>query len=125
MARAPRSQQPAWRVVASDDRIRTEMEAFLRDAGFVVLEATGAQSDPPRGQVAVAVQLSPRERDVLAALAAFDAVQEMARHLSISPRTVEHHLQGLMRKFGVRARHRVIVEAVRQGWLSLETDRSA
>ncbi|MGI8496929.1 MAG: response regulator [Gemmatimonadaceae bacterium] len=47
--------------------------------------------------------LSPRERDVLAGVAAGETNKEMAARLGISPRTVESHRESLMRKVGIRS----------------------
>lgn len=47
--------------------------------------------------------LSPREREVVAQLAAGMTSKEIARLLSLSPRTVEMHRARLLRKLGVRS----------------------
>ena len=47
--------------------------------------------------------LSPREREVVAQLAAGHTSTEIARLLSLSPRTVDMHRARLLRKFGVRS----------------------
>lgn len=47
--------------------------------------------------------LSPREREVVAQLAAGHTSKEIARLLALSPRTVDMHRARLLRKFGVRS----------------------
>lgn len=48
-------------------------------------------------------RLSPREREVVAQLAAGHTSKEIARLLGLSPRTVDMHRARLLRKFGVRS----------------------
>jgi DNA-binding CsgD family transcriptional regulator len=50
------------------------------------------------------VALSPREREVLRAVAGNFANKEIAFQLSISVRTVKFHVSALLRKFGVSTR---------------------
>jgi PAS domain S-box-containing protein len=50
-----------------------------------------------------AAALSPREREVVAQLAAGLTSKEIARLLGLSPRTVEMHRARLLRKLGVRS----------------------
>ncbi len=47
-------------------------------------------------------QLTPREREVLAGIAAGETSRAMATRLGLSPRTVESYREGLTRKLGIR-----------------------
>jgi DNA-binding CsgD family transcriptional regulator len=85
-------------------------------AGHIELETSAAgpglaDGDPPRRPVA---SLSPREREVLAALADGLTNQELADRLFISERTANRHLSNIFTKLGVRNRTaaaRVAIEA--------------
>ena len=61
--------------------------------------------------VAEAGRLTPRERDVLTAVAARLSNQEIADHFTLSKRTVEHHLSALYAKLGVSTRRDLIAAA--------------
>ena len=62
--------------------------------------------DPPNEPepLADAVELSPRERDVLRLVAAGARNQEIATTLRVSPNTVKFHVSNLLRKTGTRTR---------------------
>lgn len=62
-------------------------------------------------------QLTPRERDVLALLAAGHATSEIGRRLHLSTSTIKHHLAGTLSKLGAANRVQAAVIAVREGLL--------
>jgi DNA-binding NarL/FixJ family response regulator len=57
--------------------------------------------------------LTPRERAVLACLHLRHTNQEIALHLSVSPRTVESHVARILEKLGAANRREASVIAVR------------
>ena len=57
-------------------------------------------------------QLTPRERDVLRLIARGYAYKEIARELSISPKTVETHVSAVLRKLQLTSRHELTVWAI-------------
>jgi DNA-binding CsgD family transcriptional regulator len=59
--------------------------------------------------------LTQREADVLALLAVGMRNAEIATRLSVSPRTVDHHVSSIMRKLNVRTRGQASAVAVRLG----------
>jgi two-component system nitrate/nitrite response regulator NarL len=61
--------------------------------------------------------LTPREREVLAHVAAGRPAPEIARQLHLSPATVKGHLQSLYEKLGVSDRAAAVAEAMRRGLL--------
>ncbi len=63
------------------------------------------------------VDLTPRELDVVRLLAEGMSNKEIARVLSISPRTVNFHLDHLFSKLGVRTRTEAAIFALQQGWV--------
>ncbi len=85
--------------------------------------ALGRLSD---GQAHLAVHLplrlgssfTPREGQVLDGLVQGWSNKEIARCLSISPRTVNFHLDHIFAKLGVRTRTEAAVAALAQGWAS-------
>jgi len=77
---------------------RVRVHAFFPDEPLrrVILTFADMSSARP------AVDLTPREREVVQCLARGLTSKETARHLSLSPRTVEDHRSRLLAKFGVR-----------------------
>ena len=70
------------------------------------------------------VQLTAREQEVIQAVAEGLSNKEIARQLSISPRTVNYHLDNLFAKLGVNSRTEAAIYALRQGWVPRSTPRS-
>lgn len=67
---------------------------------------------PVPGRLAV---LTPRERQVLDALAAGGSNKEIAAQLGMRPKTVAHHCATIYTKLGVRNRTAAVAQAVRYG----------
>ena len=61
--------------------------------------------------------LSPREREVLIAIAEGRSAPEIGRELFLSTATVKSHLQSLYEKLGVSDRAAAVAEAMRRGLL--------
>jgi DNA-binding NarL/FixJ family response regulator len=66
-----------------------------------------------------AAHLSPREREVIAAVVEGLSNDEIAARLGISPRTVESHLRRLFERHSVASRTELATRALRDGWLEL------
>jgi two-component system, LuxR family, response regulator FixJ len=87
----------------------------------------GQQWQESSTAIATLARLSPRENDVLAALAAGHTSKDIARQLRVSPRTVEVHRASIMRRTGAASlaallRLHFLAEQSRagqpvQGWL--------
>lgn len=60
--------------------------------------------------------LSPREMDVLRAIAAGQANKEIASTLHISVATTRNHVQRILRKLNVHSKLEAVALAFRQGW---------
>ncbi|MFV0135023.1 LuxR C-terminal-related transcriptional regulator [Streptomyces sp. HMX87] len=73
----------------------------------------------PRGRPSYGSGLSPREREVAELAAAGLTNREIATTLHLSPRTVEHHVSGAMRKLGVPSRQGLAAQ-----WAALATAQS-
>jgi DNA-binding CsgD family transcriptional regulator len=82
--------------------------------GLVVLAPTHYEPAVPDE-----ANLSPREREVLGAVADGRSTKEIARLLELSPNTVKFHLQAAFDKLGATSRTEAVVRAMRRGELSL------
>jgi len=69
--------------------------------------------------------LTPRERQILAALARGESNKLIARSLGIAEQTVKNHLSHLYGKFNVTSRLELVVLAGEQGLLPEASDRAA
>lgn len=64
-------------------------------------------------------QLTPATARVLAALlAGHTSNKEIAQHLQINVRTVEHHMCDLYRRLNVRDRTALAIKALREQWIA-------
>ncbi|MEU7070059.1 LuxR family transcriptional regulator [Streptomyces narbonensis] len=71
--------------------------------------ASGAAADP-----AALRELTPQQQRIVRLVARGATNQEVADHLSLSPRTVDHHLRGVFARLGIRSR--VELSGVVDGW---------
>jgi pimeloyl-ACP methyl ester carboxylesterase/DNA-binding CsgD family transcriptional regulator len=88
--------EPAWQ------RMLTELQAFLDEP------ASGAKSRALNGRFS---DLSPREREVLEAIARGLDNAEIASSLHLSEKTVRNHITRVLHKIGVEHRYQAIVLA--------------
>lgn len=65
-------------------------------------------------------RLTGREMDVLTLAAKGMTNEQIARELVLSVRTVQGHLHNVFGKMGVASRTEAVVQALREGWLTLE-----
>jgi len=65
-------------------------------------------------------KLSPREREILQLVAEGKTSQQIAKRLSISPKTVDTYRSRLMHKIGVQDMAGLVKFAIQQGVISLE-----
>ncbi len=63
---------------------------------------------------------SPREREVLALIAAGNPNKEIAAALSLSEETVKHHISNLLAKLEARDRTQAVTEALKRGLLDIQ-----
>ena len=66
---------------------------------------------------AAAIQLTPRERDVIALVAQGCSTPEIGRRLYVSPTTVKTHLSSIYDKLGVSDRAAAVAQALKRGLL--------
>lgn len=101
----------------SAERLRAALQAVRQ--GLLVLDPALSPAGGP-GETPLATDagdLTPREREVLAYLAAGLANKEIARRLGVSEHTVKYHLTALFHKLGASSRTEAIHLAARRGWL--------
>jgi HD-GYP domain-containing protein (c-di-GMP phosphodiesterase class II) len=114
--REVRPHRPALSAEAAADELCRASQAgkLAPEAVSAVLAAAGQR--PP-----VALRpagLSEREYEVLALLARGLATKQIARHLGISPKTCDHHIQSLYGKAGVSTRAGATLFALEHGLVS-------
>jgi DNA-binding NarL/FixJ family response regulator len=106
-------------LLGADDYIAKPLESAEVLARIRRLLARRADAyAPSEGEGEILNHLTHREREVLDLLAQGLAQQEIARYLSISPKTVGTHLQTLMSKLGVHSRAELVARAYRAGLVS-------
>jgi DNA-binding NarL/FixJ family response regulator len=93
------------------------------DRFITAVEATARAREVKRDREARTDQLTDRERDVLTCLARAMSNADIADRLSISPRTVDKHVQHILQKLGVKSRLAAAILASRMGDLANEEMR--
>jgi DNA-binding NarL/FixJ family response regulator len=66
--------------------------------------------------------LTARELEVLKKIAVHESNAEIAQHLYLSPKTVEHHISAILSKLQVSTRGQALVEAERRNLISQNGD---
>lgn len=111
-----RPHHPALPSAQVCDRLRLEARAGRLDGDAVaaVMEAVGLRRDARRARPA---RLTDRQVEVLRLLAAGLSNREIAKSLSISSRTAEHHVQDMYMKIGISTRAGAALFAMEHGLL--------
>jgi len=109
-----RPHRPALTLEAAAEHLRQEVAQGRLDPAAVdaVLEAAGLATEPEHPH------LTAREVEILAVAARGGSMREIARELSISPKTVDGHLQRIYPKIGVSTRGGAALYAVERGLLA-------
>jgi DNA-binding NarL/FixJ family response regulator len=96
------------------------LSAALRaiDAGFEVRDVTAGTADR-RLVLQRSPRLSPREREILAHVAAGASNKQIAAACGVSPNTVKFHLVHLFAKLGVGSRAEAVATAIARGELAI------
>jgi DNA-binding CsgD family transcriptional regulator len=95
----------AWRVEVLGGQIETRT---FGDEGFELTLRFPLRSD---------ATLTEREMEVMALLGEGMTNKEIADRLSLSPRTVNFHLDNIYTKLGVNSRTEAVVHALRHNWI--------
>jgi DNA-binding NarL/FixJ family response regulator/signal transduction histidine kinase len=85
---------------------------------FELLRFAGTQQEP-EDRLAIS-RLTPREREVLQALAQGLSSQEIAKRLRVAPRTERNHMASILAKLGVHSRLQALVFALRNGLVEVK-----
>lgn len=93
------------------------IEDVIAGAPVLPPDSTAALLEQLRGEAPVG-GLSPREVEVLRAVASGLTNKAIALQLGISEHTVKFHLGGAMTKLGAASRAEAVATALRQGWLA-------
>ena len=124
----PRAHRPAVTPEQAAAQITSDVGAGILDAAAVdaVLLAAGQ----PSAAVTKALpdELTPREAEVVGLLARGLQTKQVARALSISPKTADRHVQNAYAKIGVSGRAAAAVYAMQHGllpWGELPMSRPA
>jgi DNA-binding NarL/FixJ family response regulator len=99
----------AVRLVAAGERV---IDPELEQAAVIAL---GSFARNAREGSEVRATLTPREHEILVMVSTGSTMQQVARRLGISPRTVETHVAKLYRKLGVRTRVQAVARAAQLG----------
>src|SRR5215211_1210187 len=95
-------------------------ELLVPPAELTVLVREGRRlREEERAARAVLAQLTPREREILQALADGLGDKAIAERFSISDRTVRNHVVNLLNKLGVDSRMQALILAARLGAVTL------
>jgi DNA-binding NarL/FixJ family response regulator len=89
------------------------MGAHIADDLALAVQQAGARRDRPYG-------LTPREIDIMDAIAAGDSNRDIALKLAISLQTVKHHITSIFDKTGTSSRLELALFAIRHGIVEAE-----
>jgi DNA-binding NarL/FixJ family response regulator len=100
---------------AEPETIHDALRAAARGEAPLAPKAAAALLASRSERAASAVELTARERDVLALVVGGDANKQIARKLGISEKTVKGHLTNLFQRIGVQDRTQAALWAERNG----------
>jgi HD-GYP domain-containing protein (c-di-GMP phosphodiesterase class II) len=109
--RAARSHRPALDPEETEAELRRDVEEGRLDAEAVDAVLAAAGHHVPKRPSELPASLTRRELEVLLALVLGNSNQAIADALGISAKTVDHHVQHVYQKAGVRSRAAVTVWA--------------
>lgn len=104
--------------VGVEDPLAEQASILLAYADRVVAESVPDPDPDPIRIPAQRTPLTPRERDVLIAMATGATNKQISTELGVSPKTVMHHSVSIYRKLGVRSRAEATAWAYKSGLLS-------
>lgn len=141
LARKIREERPTVKVLiltAHEDEGRVKQALSAGACGFILKRsattmlmpavravlAGGTFVDPlltsrgARGEMALAIELSAREREVLRMTALGHATKEIAQSMAIGSKSVETYRSRALEKLGIKSRAEIVQFALSEGWLT-------
>jgi DNA-binding NarL/FixJ family response regulator len=112
--------RPVSEVVEAIRRVHAGEPLLSVRESLAMLRFIARQRDQDRAVQAVIDRLTPREREVLQALAAGLSDHEIGHHLHVSTETVRTHMVNLLHKLEVDTRLKALVFAVRHNLVTIE-----
>ena len=116
---APLTPSVAAHLLRHVRRVEAESPSTMPAAPLARTLAASAHDEPHPGLHS----LTPREREVLLALARGFSYDETGQMLGISRHTVGHHVKQIYSKLMVNSRSQAVFEAVQAGWLRDDAPR--
>lgn len=108
---------------AASDELITAIQHALRGQTFISPQLRIAPVeellDETRRRVKPAIELTPRQREILQLLAEGKSAKEIGAILNISPRTVETHKYKMMDDLGLATSAQLVQHAIRHGLVSV------
>ena len=102
---------------ATPEQFNHTIHMLLAGGTSVPAEMLLPASGPAEGSAAWLSALTPRESDVLRAVARGLSNKEIARELDLAEVTIKLHLSAIFRKMGVRSRTEAAMQASKAGFL--------
>ena len=98
------------------------VRTVLTGERYIHVSLLGAlvQSHQSQTKVKPSPQLSERQLEVLALVARGLTNQKVAEELGLSSRTVDRHLENMMKRLQMHSRMELVSYALREGWIDLE-----
>jgi DNA-binding NarL/FixJ family response regulator len=82
------------------------------------VQPPGKPKAPTRAEAARGAELTPREHEILSLIAEGLTNREIAQRFTLSPRTVETHVERVLAKLGANSRTRAVATAMRTGLIA-------
>jgi two-component system, NarL family, response regulator YdfI len=114
----PRSAEP-HEIVAAIKAVTNGLAVLPREVLATLLDGTSLIDEMPDGNEAAATRLTPRELEVLAAMADGASNKAIARRLEISFHTAKFHVAAILAKLDADSRTEAVTRAAQLGLVML------
>lgn len=110
---------PLHGIIEAVRRVGAGESLITRRELIDLVRMAGRQREAERSSEQVMSRLTPREREVLLALAEGGSDQEIAQRLFVSKETIHTHMVNLLAKLGVESRMQALIFAIKAGIIEL------
>jgi RNA polymerase sigma factor (sigma-70 family) len=114
--------RPVSEVVEAIHRLKAGEPLLSLRESIELLRFINQQREQDRAVQTMIARLTPREREVLQALAAGLSDQEIAQHLLVTTETVRTHMVNLLHKLEVDSRLKALVFAIKHGLVTIKSE---